>query len=863
MVEKITDFFKFKNKKNNALLKAMRPIIEKINGLETFFSTLSDQNLSEKTQELRTQYQEGKTLDALLPEAFATVREASKRVLGMRHFDVQILGGIALHRGMIAEMKTGEGKTLVATLPAYLNGLTGKGVHLVTVNDYLAKRDSDNLKPLYNFLGLSVGCIIQNTDTLHRKEAYAADITYGTNNEFGFDYLRDNMKMTPDEVVQRPFHYAIVDEVDSILIDEARTPLIISGPAEDASSLYQDVSRLIMQLDEEDYEKEEKTKSISFTDQGYQKIEALALNSGLIDQKGLFQPENMRLVHHMNQSLKAHKMFVRDVDYVVHNNGVVIIDEFTGRMMDGRRYSDGLHQALEAKEEVDIQEENQTLASITFQNYFRMYPKLAGMTGTAATEATEFESIYKLGILQVPTNTKVIRKDFDDEIFATFEEKRDAIIRQIQECHERKQPVLVGTLSIEKSEIFSSALTAKGLPHNVLNARHHAKEAEIIANAGQPGAITIATNMAGRGTDIKLGGNVDKQISFIDQKIEDPVQKEKMKEAILKEKRDQECIAKKAGGLFILGTERNENRRIDNQLRGRSARQGDPGMSKFFMSLDDDLMRIFGPNLKMMRYSLTSGAKKGEPITHPWITRAIEKAQERVEKQHFESRKNLLRYAEVLNSQRSAIYEERQNILQNDDLYPFVKDLMTSTFNDIFVEQSKTPKKGLKDAYDKVHRLFHIDIKGIDIDDHAQETLLNKVHTIGKRIFDRLEESGESHLVKFMLLNQLDQEWTAHLGSLDSLRNSVYLLSYGQKDPLNEYKHESFTLFKRMIDLWHTKFLSLFFSIEKKLQNTSDRGLDSKISIQKTTPGTTSRNRICECGSGKRYKHCHGRLGIT
>ena len=569
VVGKIAKLINFAEKKNASLLKRIQPTIDKINQAESSLVNLNDDDLAKRTTTFKDQIANGATLDDLLIDAFATVREASRRVLGMRHHDVQLIGGIALHRGMIAEMQTGEGKTLVATLPAYLNALAGKGVHLVTVNDYLANRDATNLAPLYEFLGLSVGCITQNMDNLHRHKAYHSDITYGTNNEFGFDYLRDNMKTSQHDTVQRPFAYAIVDEVDSILIDEARTPLIISGPSHDESALYHDANKIVMQLQESDYEKEEKTKSISFTDQGYKKCDELARQYNMVCDQGLFQPEHMKLVHQLNQALKAQKVFARDTDYVIHDDGVIIIDEFTGRMMDGRRYSDGLHQALEAKEGVEIQEESQTLASITFQNYFRMYPKLAGMTGTASTEATEFLSIYNLPVLVVPTNAPVQRIDEDDEIFATFQEKKQAIVRKIQECHAKNQPVLVGTLSIEKSEIFSMALTEAGLPHNVLNARHHAKEADIIANAGQPGAITIATNMAGRGTDIKLGGNIDKHMTYIDKSIDDPSERQNAKQDLINDKQKREDSVRKAGGLFVLGTERNESRRIDNQLRGR------------------------------------------------------------------------------------------------------------------------------------------------------------------------------------------------------------------------------------------------------------------------------------------------------
>ncbi|MFQ5785376.1 MAG: preprotein translocase subunit SecA, partial [Alphaproteobacteria bacterium] len=643
---------------NDRLLKTFTKTIQAINALEPELEALSDDALAARTPAFRERLAAGEALDDLLVEAFATVREAAKRTLGQRHFDVQLEGGIVLHRGMIAEMKTGEGKTLVATLAVYLNALAGKGVHVVTVNDYLARRDAEWMGQIYRFLGLNVGCIVHGLGDDARRAQYAADVTYGTNNEFGFDYLRDNMKFALEAMVQRPFNYAIVDEVDSILIDEARTPLIISGPTEENSELYRRVDKLIPELDETDYEKDEKARTVTFTDNGAEKIEELLRKTGLLTSDNLYDIQNVAIVHHANQALRAHKLFDRDTDYIVKDDKVVIIDEFTGRMMEGRRYSDGLHQALEAKESVAIQNENQTLASITFQNYFRLYPKLAGMTGTAMTEAGEFADIYKLEVVEIPTHLPCIRADLDDEVYRTAKEKFDAVVELIEDCHRRGQPMLVGTVSIEKSEALSALLKKRKIPHNVLNARHHEQEAYIVAQAGCSGTITIATNMAGRGTDVQLGGNLDMRIKRELDGIEDEDERARRSAAIATEiEADKEKVIA-AGGLYVVATERHESRRIDNQLRGRSGRQGDPGSSKFFLSLEDDLMRIFGSE-RMDGMLRKLGLQEGEAIVHPWINKAIEKAQQKVEARNFEIRKNLLKFDDVMNDQRKVIYEQR------------------------------------------------------------------------------------------------------------------------------------------------------------------------------------------------------------
>ncbi len=812
--------------KDRRYIRTLAPIIDAINAQEATMTLLSDEALKNKTEEFRQRLRKGVHLDSLLVEAFAVVREASKRVLGMRPFDVQLMGGIILHRGMIAEMKTGEGKTLVASLPVYLNALLGRGVHVVTVNDYLAQRDSTHIGHIYNFLGLSVGCIIQDLTNNQRREAYHADITYGTNNELGFDYLRDNMKFYEEEMCQRPFYYAIVDEVDSILIDEARTPLIISGAAEDSSDLYHAIDKIIDDLVPEDYEKEEKTKSIAFTDTGFQHVEELISKAGIL--KGeLFHPQNSLLVYHLNQGLKAKKMFYRDVDYIVKDGKIIIIDEFTGRMMKGRRYSDGIHQALEAKEGVEIEAENQTLASITFQDYFQMYEKLAGMTGTAQTEAQEFDAIYKLSTITVPTNVAVHRTDLDDEIFQTFDQKLSAIIKLIKECHDRKQPVLVGTISIEKSEVFSKALFKQNIPHNVLNARHHGQEASIIAEAGAPGAVTIATNMAGRGTDIKLGGNEDARLEKELYGVESEDQRKIIEDRVRQQIKEEREAVRAAGGLCVIGTERHESRRIDNQLRGRSGRQGDPGMSKFFISLEDDLMRIFGPNLKLLKYSLqnsSDGADADEPITHPWITRSIEKAQQRVEAQNFETRKHLLKYSAVLNAQRKAVYGERMDIIRNVN----VDVLITSMIRELLeiLKEICTKDKTIADQWDlsflhdEILRIFHhsIELSDILLEHRDATSFFDTInHMLVKLLDEKKEVMGKEaffYLQKSVLLRNLDTVWKEHINILDHLRQGVHLQAYGQKDPLNEYKAEAFILFKTMIAQWRETTLSFLFSFQ-------------------------------------------------
>ncbi|MBV9151988.1 MAG: preprotein translocase subunit SecA, partial [Alphaproteobacteria bacterium] len=644
---------------NDRYVKSLGPLVEQINDHEAELEQLSDEALRAKTAEFKQRLEDGAELDDLIPEAFATVREAAKRTLGQRHFDVQLMGGVVLHRGMIAEMKTGEGKTLVATLPVYLNALTGNGVHVVTVNDYLAKRDAEWMGQIYRFLGMTVGCIVHELDDYERQQAYLCDVTYGTNNELGFDYLRDNMKFRLEEMVHRPFHYAIVDEVDSILIDEARTPLIISGPTEDNSELYIQVDKLIPALAEEDYEKDEKQRTVTLTEMGQEKMERLLREAGLLRSGSLYDIHNVSLVHHVNQALRAHKLFALDTDYIAKDDKIVIIDEFTGRMMEGRRYSEGLHQALEAKEGVTVQNENQTLASITFQNYFRMYPKLAGMTGTAMTEAEEFGDIYRLEVIEIPTNEPCIRADNDDEVYRTTREKYDSVIEQIIECRQRQQPVLCGTVSIEKSEALSELLKKKKIPHQVLNARYHEQEAYIIAQAGHPGNVTIATNMAGRGTDIQLGGNLDMRLRTDLAGIDDPVERDRRATEIRAEIETAREVVRAAGGLFVIGSERHESRRIDNQLRGRSGRQGDPGASKFFVSLQDDLMRIFGSE-RMDSMLQRLGLKEGEAIIHPWVNKALAKAQQKVEARNYDIRKQLLKFDDVMNDQRKVVYEQRK-----------------------------------------------------------------------------------------------------------------------------------------------------------------------------------------------------------
>ena len=899
---------------NDRYVKRQYKIVEKINSLEPIIAPLSDEELKAKTEEFRKRIKQGETLDELLPEAFAVVREAAKRTLGQRHYDVQLIGGIVLHRGQIAEMKTGEGKTLVATLAAYLNALEGKGVHIVTVNDYLARRDAEWMGQVYRFLGLTVDYIVHEKNDEERRAAYNCDIIYATNNELGFDYLRDNMKFRLADMVQRPFNYAIVDEVDSILIDEARTPLIISGAAEDSSEKYILVNKIIPQLVEADYEKDEKAKSVTLTEAGMTHVEALLKEVGLIKEGGLYDIGNVSLVHHVNQALRAHKMHIRDVDYIVKNNKVVIIDEFTGRMMEGRRYSDGLHQAIEAKEGVPIQSENQTLASITFQNYFRLYPKLAGMTGTAMTEEAEFNDIYNLTCVEIPTNRPVQRQDLHDEIYRTEREKYNAIIKIILECHEKGQPVLVGTTSIEKSELVADLLSkASNVKFQVLNARHHEREASIVAQAGVSGAITIATNMAGRGTDIQLGGNVDMRLKAELKGDESEEEIATLREKIKAEVEADKEKVKAAGGLYILGTERHESRRIDNQLRGRSGRQGDPGTSKFFLSLEDDLMRIFGSErMSVMLQRL--GLPEGEALVHPWISKALEKAQQKVEERNFDIRKNLLKYDNVMNDQRKVIYEQRRELMEADDVSETITDMRHDQLRSVIYNRimyGSSPKEWpTKEIRQDLARLSGIDLpikEWAAEDEMESEKLVEKViEAIDASVAEKNASVPPEivHLVeKSILLQELDVLWKDHIATLDYMRHTIVLRAYGQKDPLNEYKKEAFNMFSEMLDLLRERLTFLICRVQIQmgdaaaLQNRGEttRAMKevheepqslitrrpaetpraeqeaakaspfaySKEAIDPkdpTTWGKVSRNDPCPCGSGLKYKHCHGKI---
>lgn len=888
---------------NDRIIKSINKLVVEINEFEPKIKAMSNEELKNQTQILRDRLSKGESLDDILTYAFAVVREASSRVLNMRHFDVQLIGGIVLHRGMIPEMRTGEGKTLVATLAAYLNALEGKGVHMITVNDYLAKRDSQWMGKIYEFLGLTVGCIVHDLGDEERAEAYAADITHGTNNEFGFDYLRDNMKYSRDEMVQRPFNFAIIDEVDSILIDEARTPLIISGPTEDNSELYHKMNKIIPTLLEADYEIDEKNRTVVLTEEGSVKIEQLLKDHKLLEQDdNLYDVGSISLVHHLNQALRAHKLFTLDKDYIVKDDKVIIIDEFTGRMMEGRRYSEGLHQALEAKENVRVQNENQTLASITFQNYFRLYPKIAGMTGTAMTEASEFSSIYKLETVEIPTNLPVSRTDEDDEIYLSAREKYDAIIKTIEECNAKGQPVLVGTVSIEKSELVAKILKKKKIAHQVLNAKHHEKEAFIIAQAGRLGAVTIATNMAGRGTDIMLGGNPDMLVMDALKGKNDPQKEAKIKEQVAK---DKEAVIK-AGGLYVIGTERHESRRIDNQLRGRSGRQGDPGGSKFYLSLEDDLMRIFASD-KLATLLPKLGLKEGEAIAHGMVSRVIAKAQNKVEQHNFEIRKNLLRFDDVMNDQRKVIYEQRLEIMESSDLSEVISDMSGDVLDNIIINY--IPPHSYFEQWDiesLTHEVYRIFALNLPVSDWAKEEAIaeNEIkERINKAIFENLAEKSKKygseimHLVeKKILLLSLDQLWKDHLHSLDHLRQGIGLRAYGQKDPLNEFKKEAFAMFHYMLDsLRETAILRLsHMELAQSSQNSEaienvrarpqkmieSRGEDifgqpAKIElvpvVRRINPeerkshdpsswGKVSRNEDCPCGSGKKYKFCHGKI---
>ncbi len=892
---------------NDRYIKKLQPLVDAVNALEPEMEALDDTTLKARTPWLRERLQAGESLDDIMVDAFATVREAAKRTLGQRHFDVQLIGGAILHRGQIAEMKTGEGKTLVATLPVYLNALEGKGVHVVTVNDYLAKRDSEWMGRVYEFLGLTVGCIVHDLDDAERREQYARDVTYGTNNELGFDYLRDNMKFTLEEMAQREFSYAIVDEVDSILIDEARTPLIISGPTEDVSELYKAIDTLIPRLKAGDYEKDEKSRAVTFTEQGNVHIEELLREVGLLEEGTLYDIQNVSLVHHANQALRAHTMFERDTDYIVKDNQVIIIDEFTGRMMEGRRYSEGLHQALEAKEGAHIQNENQTLASITFQNYFRLYPKLAGMTGTAMTEAGEFSEIYKLEVIEVPTNVPCVREDMDDEVYRTAEEKYDAIVEQIKDCHARQQPILVGTVSIEKSELLSEILKKQNIPHHVLNARHHEQEAFIVAQAGEPGAVTIATNMAGRGTDIQLGGNIEmRALREIKAEPGTPAYTEARAkiEAEIAERRK---VVIDAGGLYMLGTERHESRRVDNQLRGRAGRQGDAGASKFYLSLQDDLMRIFGSErIDGMLQKL--GLESGEAIVHPWVNKALEKAQQKVEARNFEIRKNLLKFDDVMNDQRKVIYEQRKELMSVEDVSDEIQSMREHVVDDIVTraipEKAYAEQWDMDSMHEEVLRILGMDLPVRDwareegiADAEIRERLLD---AINRKMAEKAANYGPEimrSVEKSLLLQLLDQLWKEHLLTLDHLRQGIGLRAYAQRDPLNEYKQEAFELFEEMLDALRERVTQVLAMVELQMYDPDEdmfgrseqqmfeghedpafsindededqaamavvplnrrKAADDVDPNDPETWGRVSRNAVCPCGSGKKYKRCHG-----
>ncbi len=893
---------------NDRIVKTFENPVAEINVLEPELEALSDDALRARTAAFGERIEAGETLDDLLVEAFATVREAAKRTLGQRHFDVQLMGGIVLHRGMISEMKTGEGKTLVATLAVYLNALEGKGVHVVTVNDYLAQRDAEWMGQIYRFLGLEVGCIVHGLKDDERRAQYAADVTYGTNNEFGFDYLRDNMKFQLEAMVQRPFNYAIVDEVDSILIDEARTPLIISGPTEENSELYRRVDRLIPRLGDDDYEKDEKSRSVTLTDAGADKIEAMLRAASLLKSDTLYDIQNVSTVHHVNQALRAHKLFACDTDYIVKDDKVIIIDEFTGRMMEGRRFSEGLHQALEAKENVSIQNESQTLASITFQNYFRLYPKLAGMTGTAMTEAAEFADIYKLEVIEIPTNLPCIRNDHDDEVYRTTKEKLDAVVALIEECCERSQPMLVGTVSIEKSEQLSALLKKRKVPHNVLNARYHEQEAYIVAQAGVSGTITIATNMAGRGTDIQLGGNRDMRILRELDGVEDEAERARRIAQIEAEIEEDKRKVIAAGGVYVVATERHESRRIDNQLRGRSGRQGDPGCSKFYLSLADDLMRIFGSE-RMDGMLQKLGLQEGEAIIHPWINKAIEKAQQKVEARNFEIRKNLLKFDDVMSDQRKQIYSERIELMSATDVSEDVASMRHGVIDDMVARF--IPEKAYHEQWevDALHaealRVLAVDVpiaewakeEGIADEEIRERTtemsdrkMAEKVARYGPELMRMAEKS--------LLLQLLDQHWKDHLLSLDHLRQGIGLRAYGQRDPLNEYKREAFDLFEKMLDALRGSVTTVLSHLELRIaQPESDFEPEERRQMQDTRPdptngedrmplpppshpfgagarvapemrspadpttwGKVGRNERCPCGTGKKFKHCHGKV---
>ncbi|TGD43195.1 preprotein translocase subunit SecA [Pseudotabrizicola sediminis] len=886
---------------NDRKVKSVRPLVAQINALEPEFAALSDEGLKEKTQALAKRAQSGESLDALLPEAFANCREGAKRALGLRAFDVQLKGGIFLHQGNIAEMKTGEGKTLMATFPAYLNALAGKGVHIVTVNDYLAKRDAEWMSKVYGALGLTTGVVYPYQADAEKRAAYRCDITYATNNELGFDYLRDNMKGSIEDMAQRGHFFAIVDEVDSILVDEARTPLIISGPSQDRSELYVKVDGLIPQLTDAHFKLDEKTRNVTYTDEGNEFIEGLVRAAGILpDGQNLYDPESTTIVHHVTQALRAHKLFTKDQQYIVRDGEVMLIDEFTGRMMRGRRLSDGLHQAIEAKEGVQIQPENVTLASVTFQNYFRLYNKLAGMTGTAATEAEEFMEIYKLGVVEVPTNRPVARKDDHDQVYRTAREKYEGVVKSIQEAHEKGQPILVGTTSIEKSEFLSGLLKGAAVPHNVLNARQHEQEAQIVADAGRFGAVTIATNMAGRGTDIQLGGNVEMQVMAAI--AADPhLNPDEVRSRIEAEHAEEKAKVLAAGGLFVLGTERHESRRIDNQLRGRSGRQGDPGRSSFFLSLEDDLMRIFGSE-KLDAVLSKLGMKEGEAIVHPWVNKSLERAQAKVEGRNFDIRKQLLKFDDVMNDQRKAIFGQRLEIMQAEDVAEITEDMRNQVIDDLV--DLHMPPKSYPDAWEvdaltlAVREKLNLDMpmadwaaeEGVD-QDVIKERL---TEASAKAMADKTEAFGVDtmrSIEKQVLLQTIDGKWREHLLTLEHLRSVVGFRGYAQRDPLNEYKTESFALFESLLNSLRQEVTQKLAAIRPLTQAEQDAMMAQVLAQQRaaaapaepalveTAPdaapaprlagfdesdpatwGNPSRNDLCPCGSGEKFKHCHGRL---
>jgi preprotein translocase subunit SecA len=890
---------------NDRRIKSLRPRVAAINALEADMKALSDEALRGKTAEFRAEIANGRDLDDLLVPAFAVAREAARRAIGLRPFDVQLIGGMVLHDGGIAEMRTGEGKTLVATLPVYLNALSGKGVHVVTVNDYLATRDSEWMGRVYGFLGLTTGVIVHGISDEQRKEAYGCDVTYCTNNELGFDYLRDNMKYERSQMVQRGHNYAIVDEVDSILIDEARTPLIISGPLDDRSELYNQIDTFIPQLDASDFDIDEKQRTATFTEEGTEKLENLLRQAGLLKGASLYDVENVSIVHHVNNALKAHRLFQRDKDYIVRNDEIVIIDEFTGRMMPGRRYSEGLHQALEAKEHVKVQPENQTLASITFQNYFRMYGKLAGMTGTASTEAEEFGNIYGLGVSEIPTNLPVSRLDEDDEVYRTVEEKFKAIVREIKEASAKRQPILVGTTSIEKSEFLAERLRKDGITSfEILNARHHEREAQIVAQAGKPGAITIATNMAGRGTDIQLGGNADMRIAQELEGVPEGPERDAREAAIRDDVQRLKEEALAAGGLYVLATERHESRRIDNQLRGRSGRQGDPGRSKFFLSLQDDLMRIFGSE-RMDGMLQKLGLKEDEAIIHPWINKALEKAQKKVEARNFDIRKNLLKYDDVMNDQRKVVFEQRKELMDGENLSETVGEMRQDVIEELvskhIPENAYAEQWDIKGLQEGVRSYLNLDLpieawakeEGID-EEQITERLTQAADAMAKDRADRFGPDIMTYVEKSVLLQTLDHLWREHLVNLDHLRSVVGFRGYAQRDPLNEYKSEAFELFQAMLGNLRQVVTSQLMRVELVREAAEapppaapravghhvdattgeDELADDEVMVatyeatmvppeerdpeDPSTWGKVGRNEACPCGSGKKYKHCHG-----